>query len=281
MKGDATPSTKIRDQTHKCWILFDNNSILSTWCTCVAGTSLNCNHILAVLYKINFAYKKGYSNPACTTLPEGWNRGTHKQVEPRRICDLFIRNDSKQKEDKKTRTPINSQAKREFDPRHPEQRQITNDQVSFLYQKIKANNPNVCVLYSLDASVTEELPPSLRDAAGEFLSLKNNTENFTDEPAKEFIEYIQLTIAQKNKIEDTRGQGYADNTNADFFSRFPVQTRDQEDPDPDEHYVFATAISSLPVTAVEIADLTKKDKELGKVYEYTSSVSQIIVLIPR
>ena len=63
----------------------------------------------------------------------------------------------------------------------------------------------------------------------------------------------------------------ADNANADFFSRFPVQTRDEEDSDPDEHYVSATAVSSLPVTAVEIADLTKKDKVLVTVYEYTSS----------
>ena len=63
----------------------------------------------------------------------------------------------------------------------------------------------------------------------------------------------------------------ADNANANFFSRFPVQTRNEEDPDPDEHYVFATAVSSLPVTAVEIAYLTKKDKVLVKVYEYTSS----------
>jgi len=54
----------------------------------------------------------------------------------------------------------------------------------------------------------------------------------------------------------------ADNANADFFSRCLVQTRDEEDPDPDEHCVFATAISSLPVTAVEIADFTKKDKVL-------------------
>ena len=63
----------------------------------------------------------------------------------------------------------------------------------------------------------------------------------------------------------------ADNANADFFSRFSVQTRDEEDPGPDEHYVFTTAVSILPVTAVEIADLTKKDQVLVKVYEYASS----------
>ena len=48
-----------------------------------------------------------------------------------------------------------------------------------------------------------------------------------------------------------------DNANADFFRRFPVQTRGRG---PRPRYVFATAVSSLPVTAVEIADLTKKDQ---------------------
>ena len=38
----------------------------------------------------------------------------------------------------------------------------------------------------------------------------------------------------------------SDNANADFFSRFPVQTKVQDDPDPDEHYVFTTAVSGLP-----------------------------------
>ena len=60
IKGDVTPSTKVRDRRHNTWILFDNNSILTTWCTCVAGTSLCCNHILAVLYKINFAQMLNY-----------------------------------------------------------------------------------------------------------------------------------------------------------------------------------------------------------------------------
>ena len=35
--------------------------------------------------------------------------------------------------------------------------------------------------------------------------------------------------------------------------------------------MFPTTVRSLPVTAVEIADLTKKDKVLVKLYEYTSS----------
>ena len=63
----------------------------------------------------------------------------------------------------------------------------------------------------------------------------------------------------------------ADNANADFFSRFPVQSlADDEDLDPDERYMFATVRDELPVTAAEIAEGTK-DSLLVKVYEYTLS----------
>ena len=64
----------------------------------------------------------------------------------------------------------------------------------------------------------------------------------------------------------------ADNANADFFSHFPQQSlADDEDLDPDVHYVFATVTDELPVTAAEIAEGTKTDSSLVKVYEYTSS----------
>ena len=52
----------------------------------------------------------------------------------------------------------------------------------------------------------------------------------------------------------------AGNTNAGFLSRFPVQSlADDEDLNPDEHYMFATVTDELPVTAPEIAEGTKKD----------------------
>ena len=62
----------------------------------------------------------------------------------------------------------------------------------------------------------------------------------------------------------------ATNANADFFSRFPLQSQAEDDLDPDEHYVCASVTDDLPVTAVEIGEGTKKDSLLAKVYEYTS-----------
>ena len=113
------------------------SEILTTWCTCVAGSSLCCNHIIALMYKLNYAYKKDFVNPLFTSLPEGWNKGTRKEVTPKRISELFIRNDSCEKAEQRNRTPINSKAKQNFEPRHLDQRQMTDERVSELYRNIK------------------------------------------------------------------------------------------------------------------------------------------------
>ncbi len=60
----------------------------------------------------------------------------------------------------------------------------------------------------------------------------------------------------------------AENANADLLSRLPMS--DQE-PDPDECYVFSLVTDKLPVTASKISEVTRKDPELCKVYEYTAS----------
>ena len=94
------------------------------------------------MYKMNYAYKKGYVNPACTSVPEGWNKGTSKEVAPKRIGELFMRNDSCKKTEKRNRPPINSKAKQNFDPRHLDQPQMTEERVSKLYSDITLNLPN-------------------------------------------------------------------------------------------------------------------------------------------
>lgn len=59
------------------------------------------------------------------------------------------------------------------------------------------------------------------------------------------------------------------------MSRFPLQSQaDDEDLDPDKHYVFATMTNELPSLAAEIAEDTKKVSLLVKIYKHTSSGSQ-------
>ena len=207
VKGDITPSTKVRDDPHKVWILCDipkkgECEILTTWCTCVAGSSLCCNHIIALMYKLNYAYKKGYVNPACTSIPQGWNKGTRREVTPKRISELFIRNDSCKKAEQRNRPPINSKAKQNFDPRHLDQRQMTNERVSELFCDIKLNLPNASLLYSVDDCLIPELVQPLREAAVTFMSQSGNAEKTMDELVLPFLEALQINDAEKQKIEE-------------------------------------------------------------------------------
>jgi len=73
----------------KLWILISNKEgrILEAHCTCMAGLESTCNHIAAVLFRIEAAMRLGLSNPACTTKPCEWlpNRNEVKQC---RVKDI-------------------------------------------------------------------------------------------------------------------------------------------------------------------------------------------------
>lgn len=85
--------------------------ILIIWCICVVGSSLCFNYIIVLMYKLNYAYKKGYINFVCICVFEGWNKGISKEVIFKRISEFFIRNDSCKKIEKTNRLLINSKVK--------------------------------------------------------------------------------------------------------------------------------------------------------------------------
>ena len=90
---------KIRDDPHKVRVCLEGTKndckTVTSWCICTAGTAEVCDHVIALMYKINFAYKKAHISPACTSVPQGWNKGTKKDVEPNQIKSLVFRKDKK------------------------------------------------------------------------------------------------------------------------------------------------------------------------------------------
>ena len=64
LKRSVCPYQRIRDDPHEVWICTEGAKkdckILTLWCTCTAGTGEACNHVIAVLYKVNYAFKKNY-----------------------------------------------------------------------------------------------------------------------------------------------------------------------------------------------------------------------------
>ena len=63
MKCKVTPSQRIRDESRELWICLDNGGIIICgWCSfTTAGT----------LYKMEYAYSQGYTNPSCTSVYDG------------------------------------------------------------------------------------------------------------------------------------------------------------------------------------------------------------------
>ena len=69
----------------------NGGKVLSVWCSCMAGSFETYNHVIAALYKIEHAHTKRWCNFACSESACQWNKGTRKEVEPKRITDLFVR----------------------------------------------------------------------------------------------------------------------------------------------------------------------------------------------
>ena len=77
--------------------------------------------MISLMYKLNYAYKKGFNNPLWTSLPEGWNKGTRKEVTPKKISEFFIRNHSNEKPEQRNRTQMNPKAKQNSHLSHLDQ----------------------------------------------------------------------------------------------------------------------------------------------------------------
>ena len=48
--------------------------IFTCHCDCMAGCSASCNHVIATLYKIEYANRQGWVDPTCTSIHCLWNK---------------------------------------------------------------------------------------------------------------------------------------------------------------------------------------------------------------
>ena len=208
LKGCVSPSQKIRDDPHNVWVCLEdtkkNCKILTSWCTCTAGTAEVCNHVIALMYKVNFAYKKTCISPACTSVPQGWNKGTKRDVEPKQIKNLVFRKDKKTKEDSARDDMNNLNLKNQFDPRKPQDRQLTNERVSSLINGIIQNIPSACVLCSIEHTKDDGLPELLPQKYLSFMSSEEMKEKPLEYTAPLFLKEFLNPKAQS--ILNRKGQ---------------------------------------------------------------------------
>ena len=92
IKAKVTPSQKLREDPREAWVLCSKSGdVLCGYCTCTAGFAECCNHVVAILYKVEFAYSKGMIDPACTDVACSWNVSTQRDVQFKQIKDIQIK----------------------------------------------------------------------------------------------------------------------------------------------------------------------------------------------
>ena len=88
LKGNVTPSQKLNDNPHKVWICVKGSGkdcrIVTLWCmgTCTPGTAEACIHVIALLYKVNYAFIKDFISSACTSIPRAGIKAQRRKLPP-------------------------------------------------------------------------------------------------------------------------------------------------------------------------------------------------------
>ncbi len=121
LKCKVTPSQKLREEPRNAWTLCSKEGeVLCAYCPCTAGFAECYNHVVAVLYKVEFANSHGLIDAACTAQAFAWNKSTEREVEPQQIRDVAIRKHEKISKAKKR--IIKSDLKKNFNIRPVEKR---------------------------------------------------------------------------------------------------------------------------------------------------------------
>ena len=116
LKTDCRPSERLNNPPHKLWMCVKKKEarIVSAHCSCMAGMSGTCNHVAAMLFRMEAAVRLGLTNQSCTSKSCEWlpNR---KEVKPEKVKNLSFSRDDFGKRGQKSRKLVTT-PKRKYNP---------------------------------------------------------------------------------------------------------------------------------------------------------------------
>ena len=101
LKCKVIPSQRVTQKPYDVWALVEKDTsetpggeIMSGYCTCVAGLQGGCNHIAALLFRIESAVTTGVTNPSKTSLCCEWVIQSRVKIDitPTKAEELFFSN---------------------------------------------------------------------------------------------------------------------------------------------------------------------------------------------
>ena len=101
IRASLTSSHRLSNDIHPLWIVFKSDrSVITGFCTYTVGHSNCCNHIDAMLCKLNYPNEKEYINPACTDEICNWNSSS-KEIHRIKVKDMDILQHNQEKSKQK------------------------------------------------------------------------------------------------------------------------------------------------------------------------------------
>ena len=139
-------SMSIRDDKELWIVVKPTGKIFTAWCSCMAGPSRCCNHIIATLYNVGYANSNSFCSPSCTSMPCRWNQSIKKVIEPKRISEIVVPKKIRTKLGENSKTEINREENRmielsKVDPRIIKHQNMTGDRLSNLLFSLFKSNP--------------------------------------------------------------------------------------------------------------------------------------------
>ena len=154
---NVTASMSIHEEKELWVAVKHEGKIVTAWCSCMAGASRCCNHVIATLYKVEYANTHGYCSPACTSVPCGWNKSTKTIIEPKKISDIVIRKKLRSKMGKVPEVGVELCRENtrmielnKFDPRERLLQNMTGERLSLLLHGLSKSNPNAVLFKSVE-----------------------------------------------------------------------------------------------------------------------------------
>ena len=96
LKCKVVPSHRVKSKPYDVWALIEKDSeipagnVKSAYCCCVGGLVGTCNHVVAMLFRIEHAVRFNLTNPTSTSKLCNWNEpsGSKVHMVPERIKDI-------------------------------------------------------------------------------------------------------------------------------------------------------------------------------------------------
>ena len=93
------PSQRVNNKPYDVWSVVKKDKIqepggeiFSAYCTCTAGLSSTCNHIVGMLFRVEAAVTTGQTNPSKTSVLSSWNipRGSKVNTKSKPLRDIVF-----------------------------------------------------------------------------------------------------------------------------------------------------------------------------------------------